>query len=363
MSNLCESAGREIKYRSIAAAIKADILAGRVGRNERLPSFLQLQSLYGATPTTANQVYALLEREGLVEREPGRGIFVKSDFKTGSGIVAISGLALDRQEKSSYWVEILRGIESVASRAGLELLLTKLDSDSFKWNLVDGVLDQNGGLFDRVPTGMPFVSMLFPIEAADSVIADDYQGMRAAMEHLLILGHRRFAYLSEGSQLYWTQRRMAAYHDALREAGIEANPDWVRCMPVPLARPGGFRGSGRETMSQWLHDGFAEAGCTALLVHNDDAAFGVLEALDAWGMRVPRDLSVVGFDGLIDSRSTSPPLTTVSVPLFAIGARAMEIVIAQMRTEKSVEKPREKLVHEVLSCRLQVRESTGLPRS
>ena len=240
------------------------------------------------------------------------------------------------------------------------MLLTRPGSDSIHWEIIDGVLVSDAhseATMAKLPPGMPCVSVLMPLAGVASVTVDDYQGMRAAVEHLLALGHRRIAYLGEGSQAYWSRRRYSAYRDALEDAGIEADPLWVRRMSAPLPQPGEFRRGGEETMEAWLRDGWSGLGCTAILAHNDDAAFGALQALSAAKIRVPEELSVIGFDGLPEGEFTQPALTTVRVPLAQIGTLAVENLLQQMQRDA----PTPLAANSSMPCRLIVRKSTAPP--
>src|SRR5689334_19739236 len=90
---------------------------------ERLPSFAEMRSLYGISPATTDRVYAVLEQEGLVVREQGRGIFVASPASKVKGIVGFTGPADISLRHSPYWMHLLEGIQEVAHEANFEVLL------------------------------------------------------------------------------------------------------------------------------------------------------------------------------------------------------------------------------------------------
>ena len=108
-------------------------------------------------------------------------------------------------------------------------------------------------------------------------------------------------------------------------------------------------------MAAWLKDDWNQLGCTAVMVQNDEAAIGAMEALEAAGKRVPQDVSVVGFDGIDICEYARPRLTSVEVPLQEIGKTATEILLRQL-DEKHFE-----IEHAVLPTGVCVRESTSPP--
>ena len=106
-------------------------------------------------------------------------------------------------------------------------------------------------------------------------------------------------------------------------------------------------------MQTWLANNWQQAGCTALLAHNDYVAIGVMDALREAGLRVPDDIAVVGFDGLEVGQFVSPRLTTVEVPLHEIGAQAVEMLCAQIESgQRSAE-------HRLLPTRMVQGQSCG----
>ena len=367
MDTSFKTASRQPKYLEIAEAIKADIVTGRLGQNERLASFAELRTRYGATPTTVNQVYGVLEREGLITRERGRGVFVGASRHAATGIMALAGTHFRNHQQWAYWDAIFHGIESVASDAGFDILLVKNGSNSIQFGKVDGVIFSTEDLLRHLPAGVPRVSLLAPIEGAASVSIDDYQGMSTAMGYLLSQGHRKIAYLginsrsgaNANSQSLLSDRRLSAYRDCLTAAGIEVDSQRMFLMPTPLS-PDGTSFGGKDVMTGWLRGDWLDLGCTALVAHNDDLAIGALEALIEAGVDVPGQVSVVGFDGIETSDQCVPRLTTVEVPLRQIGAMAAELLIRQIRAEAgfSIAEP----TCTLLPTRLRICESTAPPR-
>ncbi len=110
-------------------------------------------------------------------------------------------------------------------------------------------------------------------------------------------------------------------------------------------------------MLAWLQDGWRDLQLTAMLVQNDNAAIGMIRALTEKNIRVPDDLSIVGFDGVDPSTYVAPPLTTVVVPVHEIGVTAMQVLVEHINQP---DRP-----HEIikLPVQLHVGESTAPPKT
>ncbi|SHE25249.1 LacI family DNA-binding transcriptional regulator [Actinomyces glycerinitolerans] len=179
-----------------------------------------------------------------------------------------------------------------------------------------------------------------------SIGATNQRGGQQAVTHLLELGHRRIGIVTGPSESIPANERVAGYRSALATAGIAHDP--------ALVRAGRF-----DYDSGLVHGGDLldlKAPPTAIVAGCDAAAVGVIEAARRRGLRVPEDLSVVGFDDTLTATVCSPRLTTVHQPLVDIGAEAMRTVIrlATSRGSRALS-PIE------LATTLVVRDSTAPP--
>jgi LacI family transcriptional regulator len=319
------------KYTVLAEKIRAQIHNGALKPRDRLPTFVELSAESRVTPTTVGRAYAALESENLIVRERGRGTFVRSlQALEPTGIIGIGGMTAAVQAHP-YWMQVTEGVNDVAQAAGYELLLLAEDSELSRERM-DGAISfwLRDGKMPPLPPGMPYVALLDPAQGGVNVLADEYDGALSVTRHLLGLGHRHIAYLFDP---YFEPRRKG-YGDALREAGIKAEAGWLRSLQIDEVRANDYMRLGHEAMKQWLSDGWAELGCTALMAYNDDAAIGAIRALRQAGFSVPGQVSVTGFDGTELGRYFEPPLTTVEVPLHDLGATAMELLLRQIRGEE-----------------------------
>lgn len=194
--------------------------------------------------------------------------------------------------------------------------------------------------------GSPFVliSELHKVDGISTVNAENRDGAFAAMHHLLDLGHTRIAFIGGGSHSLQNRVRTEVYLEAMRTRHLPVPEGYMPC--------GHFQTEG-GLLAAWKLLNRPDPP-TAIFAANDNMAAGAIEAARQQGLRVPEDLSVVGFDDF-GAAQLSPPLTTVRHPLFELGRQAGLLLcdlIDGKRTEQHLELPSE----------LIVRQSTAPPR-
>jgi DNA-binding LacI/PurR family transcriptional regulator len=355
----------EPRYIAMASELRERISLGELQPGDRLPSFSEMRSQHGSTVATVERVYGVLEREGLVERRQGIGTFVTAPKRVQTGNIGLLGCAISKSQRMVYYAHLMDGVQSALEEHSKHLLSLGAGESWSREAVtkVDGVLLSNLGQAEHticeLPPGMPRVSMLTTAEGVTSVVADEYGGAKLALEHLLALGHRRIACLME--QMPPQPRlRMAAYNDTLIQAGITPDPRWI-CRTqadisnVPAEIRQTYQEWGYNSMKAWLESNWAETGCTAIFVQNDTAAVGVLQALQEVNIKVPSQVSVIGFDGTEVCDYSNPRLTAVEVPLVKIGAKAVELLLKQIEAR---EKAQDAHVI-VLPTRIKEGDSTG----
>jgi DNA-binding LacI/PurR family transcriptional regulator len=330
------------KYRTLAEQFREQIERGKLQPGDRLPSFVELRAQHGATPTTANQVYALLEQEGLIERQQGRGTFVAERKRTLTGNIGFVGSVFLNSQRSPFKMHLMKGVQEATEAAQQHLLYlgTDYSLNVSAFSKVDGVLICNiedpRPVLQNLPVGLPRVALLNINEGVTSVVADDYAGSKMAIKHLASFGHQRIACLMEKTPSL-ARRRFAGYSDGLLEAGIEANPALARLTQAITLKENAepYLEWGRREMNLWLQEGFWQLQCTALFVQNEMAAIGVMQILQQEGWKVPDDISVMGFDGTELCDYAIPRLSAMELPLAKVGAKATEILNRQIAGEKS----------------------------
>lgn len=331
------------KYVELAREFRRQIKSGALKPGDKLPSFIEMREQFGIGQGTLERVHALLAQDGLISREPGRGTFIRrQEAPPTTGIIGFCGYGFTLTS-TSYWAQIITGVREVLGREDAQVLLLDGDSPS-GWDKVDGILmsEWDPGVALRwIPENRPCVSLVVPVPQIPNVLVDDEGGGRAATQHLIDLGHRRIANLggahfSDRRPNPVNAQRFNGYREALHEAHVKADPAWVRRLPMPSSYAEKLVDLGRETMARWLREGWRDLGCTAIVAHNDEVAFGVVEALQGCGISVPHEVSVIGFDGVDLCEYSKPRLSSVKIPLRQVGAAAAELLIRQIREPETL---------------------------
>jgi LacI family transcriptional regulator len=189
---------------------------------------------------------------------------------------------------------------------------------------------------------------LMPLdEQIPSVSAAHTSGADQAMRHLLDLGHPRIAHITGPSGWLATEDRRRGYRAALAAAGILPDRS-LEVEALPEIPPG------REAAELLLD---LPEPPTAIFAFNDNIAIGAVQAARARGLRVPEDISIVGFDDVEHATIVTPELTTVRQPLAEMGRTAVSLLI------RFLERQRFETLHVELATRLVVRDSTAPPRA
>lgn len=234
---------------------------------------------------------------------------------------------------TGYIGEIIRGIDSELSLTSLDLILytthrTASKEVDYVANLAQGMVDGLLLVLPRNPTdyigaltrrNFPFVLIDHQGngESCPAVGATNWQGAYAATEYLIRLGHTRIGFITGSMDLGCAVERLAGYRSALRTYHISEQPN--------LVYEGNF----------FQPDGYAGATAmldrpdypTAIFASNDVMAMGVMDAIRNRGLRIPEDVSVVGFDNIPQSALVYPALTTVQQPLEQMGRVATQVLL------------------------------------
>lgn len=334
------------KYEAVAKRLRAQIESHELRPGDRLPTYAELRAEFGATATTVERIYSLLEQEGLVERQPRRGLFVAERKRVLTGNIGLVGSPLLQNQQDSFYIHINQGVQSAASQHGRRLLLTtNYEVDHKLFAMVDGLLlsghsvETNQRILQEAPAHLGRVSMFTSMPGMTCVIADEYRGGKLAVEHLVAKGHQRIACLmSQGAESLGHAGRLTGYCNAMQEAGIAIDERWKRVVASDgLNSQFNHLSWGRQQMQDWLDQGWRELGCTALVVQNDQMAIGAMQVLNEARISVPHEVSVIGFDGTELCEHVVPKLTSIRLPLFEVGVKATELLIQQIESGKQEE--------------------------
>jgi LacI family transcriptional regulator len=322
----------------------------------------------GVSRMTASR--ALNGRSGVSEEVRARIVQLASEMgytlnrtaqKLSGGKSRVIGL-VSVQMYSQFVSEVVTGALRAARAAGYEMLLYSLIDPADP--LPGGVTQLLGQVADGVIALLPFthdyleelaaarvpvVTVEDAIEHVDHpcVLSDNYQGAQAAVRHLVELGHRRIGLIAGNERLRSAVERRRAYNDVLGERGLSRDPTLV--VRGDYTERGGFEAA-RKLLA-------LPRPPTAIFAANDQSALGALSAAQALGLRVPRDLSLVGFDDVPQSAQIQPPLTTVRQPMETMGRAAVNTLLALLA---GLPAPSPILT---LPTELVVRASTAPPRA
>jgi LacI family transcriptional regulator len=318
------------KYLRLADMLRSQIEFGELKIGDRLPSFAEMYRDHGATKTTLRRVYELLEKENLIERRGGSGVYVAEPRPEKSHVIGL--LARDVTDwNHPYYQRMSNGFFQCAEKHQYEMLLLNPKS-SIAWERMDAVVSMYSDIQEftgKLPPLMPFVSLMVPVEGKNSVLIDEGGGIRQLVQHLVDLRHRRIAILLP-EHIHSRQTRFHTYLATLADAGITPNPRWQRDIDCDDTGGYSFSKSGYTTMKKWLQEGWGKTGCTALMTQNDDNAIGAIRALREHGLDVPGDVSVTGFDGTEIGLHVDPAITTIDIPLEQAGKTAFHLLQQQM---------------------------------
>jgi LacI family transcriptional regulator len=255
--------------------------------------------------------------------------------------------------ENPFFASITKGVQSRARTAGYAVFIADSDEDpsqepDLARNLakqVDGLLLCSPRAEDGVLAELAAESTLVLINRRSgdipAVTTDHGEGVRQAVVHLRALGHRRIAYVGGPARSWSNNQRRDAFL-ALR--GEHADTELI---DMGTFQP--FVSGGMAAADLVIAD-----GATAVLAYNDVVAFGLLDRFRQRGVRVPQDMSVIGTDNIPVSALTSPPLTSVGLPLVNSGRAGVDMLLSLVRDPSAPP-----VHHHDLPVQLVVRGSTG----
>jgi len=278
-------------------------------------------------PETYRKVQGVIERLGYTSSLAARGM--------RSHRMNVIGLIMP-DVGDPFAIQVLKGVNRAITELDLDLIVhtggdlnkeTTADRERRHVSLLSsGITD---GVIVVTPAATTF-STASPVVVVDPnnvtpdcpvVIATNRSGALSAVEHLIGLGHRRIGFISGRPELQSAVRRLVGYKDGLHQAGIPLDPDMVQA--GDYSRQTGFACAQRLLN---LSD-----PPTAIFAANDQSAIGAIQAAQQAGLRVPDDLSVIGFDNIPEAAYTHPGLTTVDQFIDDMGYVATEMLMSLIK--------------------------------
>jgi DNA-binding LacI/PurR family transcriptional regulator len=295
-------------------------------------------------PETRRRVLAAVDRLGYRPNLAARGLRRRRTFALGFFVVDPS----PRYLADPFHGAVLTGLADIARERGYGLVIQGSPpaspddgslADPFRQAQVDGAVVTLGGtaaerrrhLAAVRRAGGPFVLLEQAVgdrDDAASVLGRNRSGAAAAVRHLLEAGHRHIGFVIPSLAWPAVEERIRGFRDALRPLGGRATGHVLSCGPET-------KDAARTATERLLSE---RPEITALMAANDLLALGVLEGGRRAGRRCPADLAVVGFDDFDLAQWVDPPLTTVRLPGYDMGARACQLLITRLETGRFPER-------------------------
>ena len=324
------------------------------------PTIYDVARVAGVAPSTVSRALSKPGRVSFKTAEHVRRVAEQLGYRSqkmerpvsarGTGMLAI----IVADIANPVFFGMIRGAERAAHAGGFTMLMVETqESEPIERDavdrllpLVDGVILSASRMGDQairnVAKRTPVVLLNRTVAEVSSVISDNVHAIKKATEHLVGLGHTSICYLA-GPEASWAD---GMRWRGLREAGLDLDLQVRRLGPfLPTIR------GGSQAAEQW-----AARPSTGVIAYNDLMAIGFMQGVMAAGRSVPRDVSVIGFDNILDGTLVEPHLTSIASPLVSLGSAAVSHLLRNRRAEAATAEP------VLLPARLVVRESTG-PRA
>jgi LacI family transcriptional regulator len=300
---------------------------------------------------TRTKVLEAIERLGYKPNAIARNLRLRRSSTIGLIIPDIN---------NPYFAQVARGTEQMASENGLTTVLCHSNySLERELHYVEVLHSERAAGVIWFPAthspepgirmveyGMPLVVLDRMVEGVQvpEVVANNFLGGFQATQHLIELGHRVIGCIARPTELHHSSERVRGFREALADHGIECNESLI-------ARGGFLLADGYQAAGHILR---SSSRPTAIFAYNDFMAIGALRAAYDLGIKVPDDVSIVGFDDIPEAAFTCPALTTVSQPKLEMGRKGVNLLLEVINQGSAVTE-----YSSTLPVELVVRESTG----
>lgn len=306
-----------------------------------------LNGTKAVSPEAAERVHMAIEQTGFRRNAAARNLVIKKSHMIGVVITDISNM---------YFSQLIKGMDGMARHLNYNIMLTNSNCDEQReiecMNVlmergVDGIIftahQHVGPALESLilNSHIPFVSLNTSCVNAINVKVDNVKEGYEAAKYLINLGHKNIGHISGGLGNDVSLLRLEGYKQAMKESGLTVKSSWIGEGDFT------FKG-GYEVMEKLLK---LNKDLTAVFLSSDEMAFGAMTCIHDRGMKVPDDISIIGFDNIQYAEYMRPKLTTVSQPIREIGEMAVKTLIRLISGEKIEEKDI------YLSAEIVVRES------
>ena len=259
--------------------------------------------------------------------------------------------------QNPFYVDVLRGIEDVASTKNYALIMCNFGQDKEREKMyleilqsesIDGLIaapasEDDPQLKKMLSNGMPVVCVDRGLKDVDVdvVLVNNVDGAYKAVDYLAKAGYRRIAYIAGMPTIPSSRLRERGYREALEDNGLTFDPDLVRYGDSKHE-------SGVKLCNELLGLPYPP---DAIFTGNNLITLGALETIHQRKLKIPEQIAIVGFDDMYWSSSLNPPLTAVKQPAYEIGKRAAELLIQR------IDEPTRQSIQMIMNAELKIRSS------
>lgn len=319
------------KYISIKNQLKQDIESGVI--HDKLPGERMIAEKLGVSYMTVRKAIDELVEEGILVKQGTRGTFVNGR-KTSSRSTGNIGFFLDEEINegisSPYYSLVFKSLEDEVAKHGYNLLFF---SDFDDLNPLKNTRKIDGAIiccFPRLEDRIQSIKRYLPIVLLDNIPADkaiptvtidNFNGCSHSVEYLISLGHQRIGFVSGLLDSDICKDRLQGYKSGLCRAGIPVDS--------VLIYKGNYSYESGEEAGKYF--AALENPPTAIMFANDSMAIGAMKVIQEHGLKIPANISIIGFDDVLVASKVFPPLTTNAAPIDAMAQKAVEILLTEIR--------------------------------
>ncbi|HHV55100.1 MAG TPA: LacI family transcriptional regulator [Firmicutes bacterium] len=328
------------RYLQVVDMLRRRIAAGEWPVGTRIPSDRDLAARLGVSPVTVSRALQRLSEMGMVRREVGRGTFVIADSPQQQLDVHLrvlfgTSLAPETVRTDYYLGPLLRGLIDEASKQGILFSFGELRSGQKPAKVesvnndalifVAPMEDHVGLLRSLYQAKRPYVILgaHWHDLPAPSVDSDNFEAARRVAKRLAKLRHRRIAFLGAFAGAPNTRDRLLGFKAGLAEMGLAVDQELISVLPSNI------NAAAEETLERWMAKSNRP---TAVFAAGYELAIWTYKYLLRTGLRVPHDVSLVGFDDNPADFWDQNPITTVIQPLYRMGVEAVRLALANRLT-------------------------------
>ena len=337
---MCEGS-EKVKYYNVKEILQQQMECGKIKPGDKIPSENQLSQQFHVSRHTIRKALAILEDEGWIVAEHGRGTFCldhKRKKKVSKNIAVVTTYLSDY-----IFPRLIQGIDEVLTKNGYSIILKNTYNSRKNEELalqdivtkeVDGLIIEPSKsaifcqhikqykMLERLGIPYIFIQGSYPqMKEVASIVMDDVKGAYLLTKYLITLGHKKIAGIFKIDDMQGNNRHKG-YVQALNEAGMIYNPDYVI-----LYHTEDRRKKPKLEVKKWIEK---NEGIDAIVCYNDQVAWDIMNQLKEMEIHVPSDISITGYDNSIPLEQEGIQLTTIAHPKEQLGQMAAQLILEKI---------------------------------